>query len=223
MPRRLNPLVTNNFYHIYNKGINGTETFLNSENYNRFIDLVNYYRFDKHEIRYSRYNNLTTENKQSYLNSIQKDNNLLVNIHSFSLMPNHYHFLLEQLQDKGIQKFISNLINGYTKYFNAKEDHYGQLFLTQFKAKLVLENEVFLHVCRYIILNPLTAYMLKSFKELKIYPFSCLLDFIGTPRDFITTTKILGNFKTIKSFEDFIADQENYQKELKILENLLNL
>jgi len=217
MPRRLTPLITNNYYHIYNKGINNTKTFLESANYYRFLDLINYYRFDKHTLRYSYYNKLTFDNKNEYLKSIQKNNNKLVNIYAFSLMPNHFHFLLEQLIENGIQLFMSKLINSYTKYFNAKENHYGSLFLTQFKSKLILENEIFLHVCRYIILNPLTSNVVKSFNDLKVYPYTCLIDYLEKPKNFVDTKKVLTNFSSKKSFERFIADRGNYQKELKLI------
>jgi len=157
MPKRLIPFITKDFYHVFNKGNNGMKTFLNNLNYDRFLELVNYYRFDNHSKRFSHYLKLPFNEKYDYINLIKKTNKPLVNIHAFSLMPNHFHFLLEQLEDKGVQIFMSNLINSYTKYFNTKESHYGQIFLTQFKSKLIVDNDLFLHICRYIILNPLTA------------------------------------------------------------------
>ncbi len=223
MPRRLSPLLTKNFHHVYNKGINGTETYLNPHNYNRFIDLINYYRFDKHTLRYSHYNLLVPENKLDYLASVQNQNNKLVNIHAFTLMPNHFHFLLEQLQEKGIEKFISKLINSYTKYFNAQEIHYGSIFLTQFKSKLIFENEIFLHVCRYIILNLSSSNIVKSVEELKTHPYTCFRDYLKEPRSFVETKRVLQNFNSIESFESFINDRASYQKELEIIKNLLGV
>ena len=223
MPRRIIPLITNNFYHTYNKGINGVNTFSNTNDYNRFLELTNYYRFNKHQMRYSVYLKLDFSDRKEYLKTIDTPENKLINIHSFSLMPNHFHFLCEQLQDKGVQKFISKLINSYTKYFNTKHNRYGQLFLTQFKSKLILENNIFLHICRYIILNTLTSDIVKSIDELKVYPYSSFPDYIEKARTFVCTSKVLENFDSIKSFEDFIADQENYQKELKEIKGLLDM
>ena len=44
------------------------------------------------------------------------------------LNPNHYHFILEQVLDNGIEKFLHRLGTGYTKYFNNKHKRSGYLF-----------------------------------------------------------------------------------------------
>ena len=80
-----------------------------------------------------------------------------------------------------------------------------------------------MHVCRYIILNALTSGIVKSIDELKVYPYSSFPDYIEKTRTFVYTSRVLANFNSIKSFQDFIADQENYQKELKEIKDLLNM
>ena len=67
--------------------------------------------------------------------------------------PNHYHFILEQVVDSGIEKFMQRLGTGYTKFFNHKHKRSGTLFQGKFKAVLIDSNEFLLHVSAYVNLN----------------------------------------------------------------------
>ena len=79
----------------------------------------------------------------------------LVNIVCYSTSQNHYHFILEQLVDEGIEKFMQKLGNGYTKYFNHKHKRSGVLFQGAFKSIHIDSNEYLLHLSVYINLNNL--------------------------------------------------------------------
>jgi len=50
------------------------------------------------------------------------------------LLANHYHFILKQLVDNGIETFMHKLGTGYTNYFNTKHKRTGALFEGPFKA-----------------------------------------------------------------------------------------
>ena len=58
----------------------------------------------------------------------------LVNFVCYCVNPNHYHFLLEQAVDNGIEKFMQRLGNGYTKFFNNKYLRNGSLFQGGYKS-----------------------------------------------------------------------------------------
>ena len=77
----------------------------------------------------------------------------LVNVVCYCVNPNHYHFILEQVADKGIEKFMQRLGNGYTKYFNNKHRRSGSLFQGVFKSIHVDTNEYLLHLSAYVNLN----------------------------------------------------------------------
>lgn len=70
-------------------------------------------------------------------------------------MPNHFHFLIEQTADKGIASHMQRFINSYAHYVNIKYKRVGPLFQGLFKGVLIESDEQFLHVSRYIHLNPL--------------------------------------------------------------------
>ncbi|MEK7599024.1 MAG: transposase [Patescibacteria group bacterium] len=75
----------------------------------------------------------------------------LVNLICYCLNPNHYHFILEPVIDKGIEKFMQRLGGGYTNYFNNKHKRNGVLFQGKFKARHV--NSDLLNISVYVNLN----------------------------------------------------------------------
>jgi putative transposase len=88
-------------------------------------------------------------------------------VHSFVLMPTHYHLLIETMRPtlvKGMQWLNST----YTLRYNARHKQRGHLFQGRYKALLVdgEEGEYFLTVSDYIHLNPVRAKLVKSGKEL---------------------------------------------------------
>ena len=77
-------------------------------------------------------------------------------IHSYCLMDNHYHLLLET--PSGNLPQIMRHINGaYTTYFNSKRTRAGHLFQGRYKAILVEMDEYAKELSRYIHLNPVRA------------------------------------------------------------------
>src|SRR3989338_5121487 len=133
------------FYHIYNRGVEKRDIFIDKNDYLRFLEGLK--EFNNPEM-------VTLRDPPPYrgLTSVRKK---LVRIHAFCLMPNHFHLLLEQIADNGIPLFMQKLGTGYTMYFNLVNQRVGGLFQGTFKAKII-ENETYLmHLLRYIHLNPI--------------------------------------------------------------------
>lgn len=93
-------------------------------------------------------------------------------------MPNHFHLLLKQTKENGISKLVANFQNSYTRYFNLKNERVGPLFQGVFKALRVKTDEQLIHVSRYIHLNPYSSSVIKSFEELKRYPWSSVEEYL---------------------------------------------
>ena len=77
----------------------------------------------------------------------------MVRIVCYALNPNHYHLLLQQETDKGIEKFMHRVGTGFTKYFNHRYKRTGALFQGVFKARYIQDNNDLLHLSAYINLN----------------------------------------------------------------------
>lgn len=222
MPGRKTPLVTNEIYHVFNRGINRAPTFTNKRELARAVETVNFYRFANPPVRLSKYFTLANERRKEIL-QIMENHPKLVEIYSYCFMPNHFHFLLRQAKDVGISKFLSNFQNSYTRYFNTRNKRDGSLFLDQFKAVRIETEEQCLHVSRYIHLNPYTSYIVGSLDELKKYPWSSLLTYLSsnTNNSLVNTDLVKNFFKEDIEYGQFIFGQADYQRSLKEIEYLI--
>lgn len=124
----------------------------------------------------------------------------LVDIVCYCLNPNHYHFILKQLADKGIEKFIHRLATGYTKYFNAKHKRSGVLFQGKYKAVHIETNEQLLHTSVYVNLNfKVHRSSASSVKSLSSWSeYSERMKF-----DFCQKDDVSGQFKNKKEYKEF--------------------
>jgi len=165
-------------YHIYNCGVEKRKTFNDDRDYSRFLKTIEYYLYSQ-IIPYSQFNKLVEESQKAYLKTNPPGSRTkCVAIFSYCLMPNHFHFLIKQLNTSGIKDFLSDITNSYTKYFNTKYDRFGYLFQGNFKAKEITDVNSFLQVSRYIHLNPIKSTKTNWQKELESYPYSSYKNWI---------------------------------------------
>ena len=220
MPLRKVPIVTNQIYHTFNRGINKQPIFFTRRNYQRALDTIKYYQQLNPHLPYSKYVKLSEYIKSSLIGSSNSSNNG-VEIISFTLMPNHYHFLLKQIEESGINNFVRNFQISYTKYINKRLDRTGALIQGQFKAVLIEDDEQLLHVSRYIHLNPYTSFIIKDLNELKVYPWSSLPEYLGkSKKGFCSKEVILSQFKNIDYYWKFLINQSDYQSNLDRIKHL---
>ena len=220
MPFRKIPIVIGEIYHIFNRSVARQPIFLTIKDFNRAIECIKFYQHGNLPMRFSHYNRLPKEQKNRMSKQIQSYPQI-VEILSFCLIPNHVHFLLKGLTEKGAIQFMSNFQNSYAKYFNTKNKRSGALFQSMFKAVRIETDEQLLHVGRYVHLNPLTSYVVREKKDLEGYPWSSYLEYIGKSTSPISNTKpILNFYSSIEEFKKFTLDQINYQRELNRVKHL---
>ncbi len=201
------PFVNKEIYHIYNRGVEKRDVFLEDKDYLRMIhDLFEFndlnpppnlnYHIGKKSIQF--------QSLEVGLPKIERvPRKLLVDLFAFCLMPNHYHLLVRQRTKGGITLFMRKIGTGYTNYFNDKNKRVGPLFQGKFKAVTVTKENYFYYLPHYIHLNPLDLKFpewrqrsMSNHKNvlqyLKNYRWSSYLDYIGiknfpsvTQRDFI--------------------------------------
>ena len=219
MPRRQTVFITEQFYHIYNRSIEHLPIFLNSIDLKRVFALINYYRFHV-DLSYSHFLQLPQEIKEQR-QAILQMTDPIIEIHAFALMPNHFHFLIKQKKDNGINNFIKNFQISFVKYFNLKNNRNGPLFSGRFKGKFIEDEETFLHVARYIHLNPVTASLI-TIENLTTYHQTSLFTYMKeNDNSFVVKWLIESVFKNKKEHLDFVNNQEEYQKNLRDIKHLL--
>lgn len=221
MPTRFTPLVTGQYYHIFNRGVNKQPIFQGLRDYNRALDILDFYSFNP-KVRFSKFLLLSQEERSNFMNSLQRTNDKLVDIVCFCLMPNHFHLLLNQLKENGISKFMANLQNSFTRYFNTKHKRIGPLLQGQFRAVLIEDNNQLLHLSRYIHLNPYSSYVVKDLESLADYPWSSFPEYLGSTVTRVCNNEVvLSQFKGEKDYKKFVFDQADYQRRLEEIKHLL--
>lgn len=198
-------------YHIFNKTCHNLPLFKNKHEFSVFLEAAHYYLQPEPPIKFSKYR----KSKSKYdVNFSRK----LVTVVCFCLMPNHFHFILRQELEKGIEKFMTKLCSSYAHYFNTKHETAGSLFHGSFKSIRVENDEQLLHLSRYIHLNPVTAYLVENPED---YLFSSYLNYLGKKKlDFLNPSLVLNQFKSPKDYKKFVLARKDYQRELEKIKHL---
>lgn len=173
MPHRhtIKTFVENSYYHVYNRGVEKRKIFLDDQDYRVFIHLLKYYlspnpqdNQNKHPI--TEVTNIAQIRPRPLANLGEN-----LELIGFCLMPNHFHLLIKQFSKDGLTQLMRRLLTTYSMYFNKRYKRVGYLFQGRYKAVLITDDRILLHISRYIHLNPkeLTA-MTRT--DLVNYPYS---------------------------------------------------
>lgn len=219
MGKRIVKPYTDGIFHIFNRSINGEIIFGEAENCNRMLTNIAYYRQTEQPVSLSYYLTWCAKNKSP----MNLGGKRLITLHSYCLMPTHFHLLVSQNEEHGISEFMGNIQNSYTRYFNSTHDRTGHIFQGQYKIVEITSDEQLLHVSRYIHLNPTTAGLIDD-KNLEEYEYSSLYELTHK-----NSSHHLANFAKIVKTDDqsirthlkFIKDNAGYQRQLKQIEKLL--
>ena len=136
------PIIHGNYYHIYNRGNNGIDVFLENESYYHFLRLY-----------------------AKYIEPIAET-------YAWCLLKNHFHLLVRIKEKSGINekdlsysttekpkvidpsRQFSHLFNAYTQAINKRHNRTGSLFETTFERKVVNSEKYFRQLIFYIHNNP---------------------------------------------------------------------
>ena len=123
------------FHHVINRGVERREIFIDKEDYDAFLTLL-----------------------------CQQCVTYEVDVHSYCLMSNHYHLLIETHQEN-LSKFMRAINAQYAAYFNRKYKRVGHLWQGRFKSWFVTDEAYLYTLIKYIEYNPLKAKMIKTLDE----------------------------------------------------------
>jgi putative transposase len=163
------------YYHVFNRGVDKRNIFSDDENY----------RFLLRKIK----------------TQLQKFPLTLI---AYCLMPNHYHLLLRLEEDSALSPFIQAVFNGYVQAYNQQEKRSGTLFEGRAKIKLIYQNDYFLHIPRYIHLNPVKAGLVTKPED---WPFSNYREFIGLRKGTLFSPGfVTNNYDTPQVYRAFVEE-----------------
>ena len=137
-------------YHVINRGVDGRNIFLDTQDYARFVHDLYEFNDTAPALEFTRapFSNMNVGRTTSHIRTC------LVDIHGWELMKNHYHLLLSERVEGGLTLFLRKL-SGYARYFNERHKRRGTLFQGRTKKILIERQEHFLYILHYVHLNSL--------------------------------------------------------------------
>lgn len=165
------PYVENGFYHIYNRGVEKRDIFLDEQDYRVFLSYLKTALLPPLPI-----NSINFTLKGSTFKGIPKQpKNFygLIELVAYTLMPNHFHMLIQQHNSTSITTFMQSICTRYSMYINKKYKRVGALFQSIYKGALINDEPYLLHLTRYIHRNPL-----KISPDFNVH-YSSYLDYLG--------------------------------------------
>ncbi len=178
-----------NFYHIYNKGNNNENLFIEEENYSYFLKLF-----------------------LKYINPI-------ADTYAYCLLKNHFHFLIEIKDENSLPEKIlskkglnlsqpfSNFFNAYTKSINKRYKRCGSLFKERYKRIKIDDENYLKQLVTYIHLNPVKHKFTKDFEQ---YPYSSYNSILSKKTTLLKREEVIEWFGDKENF--IYCHQEKFKR-----------
>lgn len=224
---RIKTYVENSYYHVYNRGVEKRTIFQDDQDYRVFLNLIK---------------NYLSTNPESFIHPVIEvtGSGLVrprplksffgeITLHSYCLMPNHFHLLLKQTTKNSMTRFMQSLCTSYSMYFNKKYERVGPLFQGVYKAVLVMEDSYLLHLSRYIHLNPTELLTRTDPVKPAEYAYSSYFYFLRKRKaEWINPEPILDFFKNQRGedLKDFLSYQrfvEDYKEDAREIVRTLTI
>ena len=181
--KRASKISVGEYYHVYNRGVEKRDIFLDTRDYARFLFAVLYFQSEviftnlgdyvRRYIKHRMFNVAdTTRNEVCGARTVE-----LIN---FCMMPNHFHLTLKENLEGGISRYLQRIQNSYTKYFNTRRTREGHLFQGSFRAVHVENNDLLLYLSTYIHRNP--SELQRWRRNWEAYPWSSCSDYVQENR-----------------------------------------
>ncbi len=186
------PLEPGQYYHIYNRGVNRTNIFIEDRNYAYFMRL-----YAKHIMP-------------------------VAETYAYCLLRNHFHLLvrirlhrvsgdtglvISALNRREISHAFNNLFNGYAKAINKAYQRTGALFQHHFGRIPVTTDRYFLALIHYIHYNPQKHGFVADFREWPYSSYDALLSEAPTRLQRAAVLEWFGGPQGLRQFHAAPADE----------------
>ncbi|KKS80885.1 MAG: Transposase [Candidatus Woesebacteria bacterium GW2011_GWC1_43_10b] len=207
----LHKTTTNGAYrHIYNKGIENGNIYRDKEDYETFISYLKQYLSEPDDPKNIK--KVFTVNGRSFQGIPHQPKNYFnkIELIAYSLMPNHFHLILDEMTKNSLEGFIRSLCTRYSMYFNKKYHRTGSLFVGPYKSAQIKDIS---H------LPPLTHHIHHGLNDFSSYPeYSGKRKTSWVNTNVVLSLKNKDNYENVK-FPDGITFEDNTQQlERSILE-----
>jgi len=145
---------TGSHYHIFNRGVNEMRIFSSEDDYVEFLGYLEQYLSlppDPENLRRE-----VSFKGVSFKGIPRQPKNFAtsIDLEAFVLMPNHFHLLIKQNEEKAMETFMRALATRYATYFNKTHGRRGYFFEGPYKAVEIAGPDRLLHMTRFIHRKP---------------------------------------------------------------------
>ena len=213
---RVQPFGVDSFVHVVKRGARGLPITREEKDRDRFVRLL-YYLNDEHqsefwELDVRRVGHLEWPNQWP-------ERRPLVRILAWTLMPNHFHLLLQEIQGDGVSRFMQRLCGSMSRHFNEKYEETGSLFQGSYRSRTIETDRYLRWAVSYVLVkNVFELYpggydrAVKEFEKawrwgIDSYKFSSLASYArGDASPIIDTNVLEGFFRSPKDFKECSRD-----------------
>jgi len=88
-----------------------------------------------------------------------------IELHSFCLMPNHFHLLVVPTREGSLSRFMQWVMTSHVRNYHKKNKTSGHVWQGRYKSFIVQEDSYYITVMRYIEANALRAKLVKRAED----------------------------------------------------------
>ncbi len=154
------------YYHVYNRTVDSSLLFANTDNYRFFLE-----KFDEYLSDYVKtYAYCLLGNHFHWLLEVQSEKHIREKIGQFEMQnPERILAIKQDKPHKSVHEIVSHqfrkFFQSYAMAFNKQQERYGTLFQTPFKRALVDNEQYFTNLIAYIHTNPQKHGIIKDFRH----------------------------------------------------------
>lgn len=205
---------------MYNRGVDKRIIFADAQDYRVFLSYISVYLLPKDEFQ------LRGALADKYIPWAEKDKILKllrlnnysdsISLLAFCLMPNHFHFLLKQNDERVMNQFMKSLCTRYSLYIQKKYKRVGPLLQGVYKAVPIKGDEQMLQASRYIHRNPRPLLQVLNLQALEQYPYSSYYQYLNNsgpawvkPEEILKFFSQSNLLHSYRNFVEMIDDEES--------------
>lgn len=147
---RVEPFGLDSFVHVVKRGARGEHITRDTLDRKRFAKLL-YYLND--EFRSDFWEEDLGKRPMFERPEHWPNRKPLVKVIAWTLMPNHFHLLLQEIQDGGISRFMQSVCGSMSRHFNEKYDERGSLFQGSYRGRTIDTDRYLRWVISYILVK----------------------------------------------------------------------
>jgi len=198
------------YYHVYNRGVAKQDIFLDEQDYKTFLSYLKLY-LTPIDLQGQSLKASPSRQLKNYFQELK--------LLAYCLMPNHFHLFVFQKEDNSMADFLRSLGTKYSMYFNKKYKRVGHVFQGRYKAVMVINENQFIYLSKYIHRNPLD--IMPTGTVLEGYKYSSYQNYLGKfNQAWVDKSEILSSFSKLspeESYQQFVEEID--ERDLLMIKN----